>query len=98
MVPRTGAVVFASGINELSNLTGYAPYSADVITDNIAFMHSGLAAQATGKWVIRDILPVDEPGLVATVHPRYAGMNSKIDMANAKIATHGRRALLRCGL
>lgn len=85
LVRRAGAVVFASGINELANFTAYGSYSAAVITDNVAYMHSGLAAQATGKWVIRDILPVDEPLLCANVSANYAGMNAKIDMANTKI-------------
>lgn len=85
LIHRAGAVVFASGINELANFTAYSSYSAAVITDNIAFMHSGLAAQATGKWVIRDILPVDEPLLCNTVTANYAGMNAKIDMANTKV-------------
>ncbi|MBB3411192.1 hypothetical protein FHT87_005145 [Rhizobium sp. BK316] len=85
LVHRAGTVVFASGINELSNFTGYAPYSASVITDNVAYLHSGLAAQATGKWVIRDILPVDEPLLCANVSANYSGMNAKIDMANQKV-------------
>lgn len=85
LIHRAGAVVFASGINELSNFTAYGSYSAAVITDNIAYMHSGLAAQATGKWVICDILPVDEPVLCANVSANYSGMNAKIDMANTKV-------------
>ncbi|MBY3256459.1 hypothetical protein HFN78_27850 [Rhizobium laguerreae] len=51
-----GAVVLATGINELANFAYYSPHSADQITNDLAPMHSGLAAQATGKWVIRDIL------------------------------------------
>lgn len=85
LIHRAGAVIFASGINELANFTGYASYSSAVITDNIAYMHSGLAAQATGKWVICDILPVDEPLLCANVSANYSGMNAKIDMANTKV-------------
>lgn len=85
LIHRAGAFVFASGINELANFTAYNSYSAAVITDNIAYMHSGMAAQATGKWVIRDILPVDEPLLISTVSSNYLGMNAKIDMANTKI-------------
>jgi len=85
LINRAGAVVFASGINELSNFTSYAPYSTEVLTDNMAYMHSGMAAQATGKWIICDILPVDEDVLVANVSANYAGMNAKIDQANTKI-------------
>jgi hypothetical protein len=85
LIHRSGAVVFASGINELANFTYYSPYTTAQITDNIAYMHSGLAAQATGKWVICDILPVDEPLLCANVSANYSGMNAKIDMANTKV-------------
>jgi len=85
LIHRAGAVVFASGINELSNFTAYAPYSSEVLTDNIAYMHSGIAAQATGKWVVCDILPVDETLLVSTVSSNYTDMNSKIDAANTKV-------------
>lgn len=85
LIHRAGAVVFASGINELANFTYYSPYTTAQITDNIAYMHSGLAAQATGKWVICDILPVDEPILCANVSANYSGMNAKIDMANTKV-------------
>jgi hypothetical protein len=50
-----GAVVLATGINELANFAYYSPHSAE-ITNDLASMHSGLAAQATGKWMTRDIL------------------------------------------
>lgn len=84
LIHRAGAVVLATGINELANFACYAPYTADQITNNLAFMHSGLAAQATGKWVIRDILPIDEPVWVA-INISYSGMNAKIDLANQRI-------------
>jgi lysophospholipase L1-like esterase len=85
LIHRAGAVILATGINELANFAYYGPYNADQITNNLAFMHSGLAAQATGKWVVRDILPVDEPVLVANLSSNYSGMNAKIDLANQRI-------------
>lgn len=85
LIRRAGAVVLASGINELANFAYYSPYTPDQITNNLAFMHAGLAAQATGKWVIRDIIPVDEPRLISTLSSDYEGMNFKIKLANQRI-------------
>lgn len=84
LITRAGAVVFASGINEISNFSAYASYSWDVVANNVAVMHQCVAAKATGKWVVRDILPVDE-AVLSALDSRWNGMNAKITDVNARI-------------
>lgn len=84
LITRAGAVVLASGINEISNFSAYAPYTWEQIANNVQLMHQCVAAKARGKWVIRDILPVDEPILAAS-DSRWTGMNAKINDVNARI-------------
>ena len=55
-----------------------------MVANNVAVMHQCVAAKATGKWVIRDILPVDEPVLAAS-DSRWTGMNAKIADVNTRI-------------
>jgi hypothetical protein len=85
LIHRAGAVVLATGINDLANFTYNGQYTPQQLANGNAYLHAALAAQATGKWVIRDILPVDEPVLCATVNAGYAGMNVKIDLTNQAI-------------
>lgn len=84
LITRAGAIGLATGINELANFSYNAPYTHEQIANNIATMHQCLAAKATGKWVIRDILPVDEP-VLTVLDSRWAGMNAKIDDVNSRI-------------
>ena len=85
LIHRAGAVVLASGVNELANFAYYNAYPLEAKLNNIAVMHQCVAAQATGKWVIREILPVNEPVLVANVSSNYAGFNAQVDAVNARI-------------
>lgn len=86
LIHRAGATVILSGINDLANFTGNGVLSNHVARTNLEYMHQFLAGAATGKWVICDILPVDETHLAAS-NSDYNGMNAEIASTNTLI--HG---------
>lgn len=81
LITRAGCMVILCGINDLANFTGNGALSTHEARDNLEFMHQKLAASATGKWVICDILPCDET-LIAASDSSWSGMNAEIADTN----------------
>lgn len=85
LIYRSGCMVILSGINDLCNFAGNGALSTHVAKNNLAFMHGKLASAATGKWVICDLLPADEPFLVSNHGSDYSGLNAEITSTNADV-------------